>query len=79
MCFIDYSKAFDCVDHDLLWRNLQHLGISRHLMKLMNNLYTNQGANMRTKFGNTSLFEIGKGVRQGSILSLYLFDVYRKA
>ena len=54
MCFIDYSKAFECVDHDLLRRNLQELGIPRHLIKLMNNLYTNQEATVRTEFGNTS-------------------------
>ena len=76
MCFIDYSKAFDCVDHDLLWKILQELGIPRHLIKLMNNLYTNQETTMRTEFGNTLWFKIGKGVRQGCVLSPYLFNLY---
>ena len=78
LCFIDYSKAFDSVVHDLLWRNLQELGIPTQLIKLMNNLYTNQEATMRTEFGNTSWFKIGKGVRQGCILSVYLFNLYTK-
>ena len=62
MCFINCSEAFNGVDHDLLWKNLQGLGIPRHLIKLMNNLYTNQEATMMTEFGNTSWFKIKKGV-----------------
>ena len=53
MCFIDYCKVFGCVDHNLLWRNLQELRITRHLIKLMNSLYAYQEATMRTEFGNT--------------------------
>ena len=79
MCFIDYSKAFDSVDHDLLWRNLQELETPTHLIKLMNNLHTNQDATMRTEFGNSSWFKIGKGVRQSCILSPYLFNLYTKS
>ena len=79
MCFIDYSKAFDYLDRDLLWRNLQELGIPRHLIELMKNLYTHQEATMRTEFGNTSWFKIGKGVRQGCILSSYLFNLYTES
>ena len=69
MCFIDYSKAFDCVNNDLLWKNLQELEIPRNLIKLMNSLYTNQEAIMRTEFDDTSWFKIGKRVGQGCILS----------
>ena len=77
-CFVDYSKAFDGAEHDLLWRNLQELGIPRHLIKPMNNLYTNQEANMRTEFGNTSWFKIRKDVRQGCILSPCLFNLNKR-
>ena len=56
--------------------NLQELGIPTHLIKLMNNLYTNHEATVRTEFGNASWFKIGKGVRQGCILSPYLFNLY---
>ena len=72
------SKAFNSIDRDLLWRNSQELGIPTHLIKLMNNLYTNQEA-MRTEFGNTSWFKIGKGVRQGCILFPYLFNLYTES
>ena len=79
MYFIDYSKAFHCVDHAMLWRNLQELGIPRHLIKLINNLYTNQEATMRTEFGNTSWFKIRKRVLQSCIVSPYLFDLYSES
>ena len=79
MRFIDYSKEFDGVDRDLLWRNLQELGISRHLIKLMNNLYPNQEATMRTEFGNKSWFKIRKGVRQGCIIFPCLFSLYKES
>ena len=79
MCFIDYSEVFDGVDHDLLWRNLQELGILRHLIKLMDNLYTNQEATMRTEFGNTSWYKIGKDVPQDCILSPCLFNLYTES
>ena len=67
LCFVDYSKAFDCGDHDLLWRNLQELGIPRHFIKPMNNLYTNQEATMRTKFGNTSWLKLENASRMHTI------------
>ena len=79
MCFIDYRTAFDGVDHDLLRKNLQEFGIPIHLIKLMNNLYTNQEATTRTEFGNTSWFKIRKGVRQSCILSPYLFKLYTES
>ena len=75
-CFIDYSKAFDCVDHNKLWNCMRKLGIPEHLITLIKNLYTGQEATVRTEFGNTEWFKIGKGVRQGCILSPYLFSVY---
>ena len=76
MCFINYSKAFGGVDHDLLWRNWQELGIPRHLIKLMNNLHTNQEATMRTEFGDILWFKSRKGVRQGCVLPPCLFNLY---
>ena len=76
VCFIDYSKAFDCVDHNKLWNNMRSLGIPEHLIILIKNLYTGQEATVRTEFGNTEWFNIGKGVRQGCILSPYLFNIY---
>ena len=79
MCFIDYSKAFDCVEHNLLQKKLQEVGLPRHLIKLMNNLYTNQEATMRTEFGNTSWFKIRKGVIQGCITSPYPFNLYMES
>ena len=79
MGFIDYSKAFDCVDHDLIWRNFQESVTTRYLIKLMNNLYISQEPTMRTEFGNTSWFKIGKGVRQDCILSPYLCNLYTES
>ena len=75
-CFIDYTKAFDCVDHNKLWRILKEVGIPNHLTCLLRNLYTGQEATVRTGHGKTDWFQIGKGVRQGCILSPCLFDVY---
>ena len=72
-CFIDYAKAFDCVDHNKLWKILQEMGISDHLTCLLRNLYADQEATVRTGHGTTNWFQIGKGVRQGSILSPCLF------
>ena len=69
MCFIDYSKAFDCVDHNKLWIILIEMGVPHHLVTLMKCLYTNQEAAVRTEYGLTDWFSIGKGVRQGCILS----------
>ena len=75
-CFIDYAKAFDCVDHNKLWKILQEMGIPDHLTCLLRNLYTGQEATVRTGLGTTDQSQIGKGVRQGSILSPYLFNLY---
>ena len=75
-CFIDYVKAFDCVDHNELWKILQEMGIPDHLTCLLRNLYAGQEATVRTGHGTTDCFQIGKGVRQGCILSLCLFNLY---
>jgi hypothetical protein len=78
ICFIDYSKAFDCVDHSRLWDTLRSMGKPEHMTVLLKNLYINQEATVRTEHGNTDWFEVGKGVRQGCILSPYLFNLYSK-
>ena len=75
-CFIDYSKAFDCVDHNKLWKILQEMGIPDHLICLLRNLYPGQEAIVRTGHGTTDWFQIGKGVRQGCILSPRLFNLH---
>ena len=75
-CFIDYAKAFDCVDHNKLWKILKELGIPDHLTCLLSNLYADQEATVRTGHGTMDWFQIGKGVRQGCILSPCLFNVY---
>ena len=75
-CFIDYAKAFDCVDHNKLWKILKEMGIPDHLTSLMRNLYARQEATDRTGDGTTDWFQIGKGVRQGWILSPHLFNSY---
>ena len=75
-CFIDYAKAFDCVDHNKLWKILREMGIPDHLTCLLRNLYAGQEAAVRTGHGTTDWFQIGKGVRQGSILSSCLFNFY---
>ena len=75
-CFIDYAKAFDCVDHSKLWKILQEMGIPDHLTCLLRNLYAGQEATVRTGRGTTDWFQIGKGVRQGCILSPCLFNLY---
>ena len=75
-CFIDYAIAFDCVDHSKLWRILQEMGIPDHLTCLLRNLYAGQEATVRTGHGTTDWFQIGKGVRQGCILSPYLINLY---
>ena len=66
-CFIDYAKAFDCVDHNKLWKILKEMGIPDHLMCLLRNLYAGQEARVRTGHGTTDWFQIGKGVRQGCL------------
>ena len=73
--FIDYAKAFDCVDHNTLWKILKEMGIPDHLTRLLRNLYAGQEAAVRTGRGTTDWFQIGKGVRQGCILSLCLFNL----
>ena len=75
-CFIDYAKAFDCVDHKKLWKNIQEMGIPDYLTCLLRNLYAGQEATVRTGLGTTDWFQIGKGVRQGCILSPCLFNFY---
>ena len=75
-CFIDYAKAFDCVDHNKLWKILREMGIPAHLTCLLRNLYAGQEATVRTEHGTIDWFQIGKGVRQGCILSPYLFNFY---
>ena len=73
-CFIDYAKAFDCVDHNKLWKILKEIGIPDHLTCLLRNLYAGQEATVRTGRGTADWFQIGKGVRQGYILSPCLFN-----
>uniref|UniRef100_A0A8B9WI12 RNA-directed DNA polymerase n=1 Tax=Bos mutus grunniens TaxID=30521 RepID=A0A8B9WI12_BOSMU len=75
-CFIDYAKAFDCVDHNKLWRILKEVGIPDLLTCLLRNLYAGQEATVRTGHGTTDWVQIGKGVRQGCILSPCLFNLY---
>ena len=76
LCFIDYAKAFDCVDHNKLWKILKEMGIPDHLTCLLRNLYAGQEATVRTGHGTTDWFQIGKGVCQGCILSPCLFNLY---
>jgi len=75
-CFIDYAKAFDCVDHNKLWKILQEMGIPDHLTCPLRNLYAGQEATVRTGHGTTDWFKIGKGIRQDCILSPCLFNLY---
>ena len=75
-CFIEYAKAFDCVDHKKLWKILKVMGIPDHLTCLLRNLYAGQEATVRTGHGKTDWFQIGKRVRQGCILSPCLFNLY---
>ena len=73
-CFIDYAKAFDCVDHIKLWKILKEMGIPDHLTCLLRNLCAGQEATVRTGYGTTDWFQIGKRVSQGRILSPCLFN-----
>ncbi|KAF7245142.1 Craniofacial development protein 2 [Varanus komodoensis] len=75
-CFIDYAKAFDCVDHNKLWQVLKEMAVPDHLICLLRNLYAGQEATVRTGHGTTDWFKIEKGVQQGCILSPCLFNVY---
>ena len=74
-CFIDYAKAFDCVDYNKLWKTLKEMGIPDHLTCLLRNLYAGQKATIRTGHGTIDWFQIGKGVHQGCILSPCLFNL----
>ena len=75
-CFIGYAKAFDCVDHNKLWKILKEMGIPEHLTCLLRNLYAGQEAIVRTGHGTADWFQIGKGVHQGCMLSPRLFNFY---
>ena len=75
-CFIDYAKAFDCVDHNKLWKILKEMGTPDHLTCLLRNLYAGQEATVRTGHETTDWLQIGKGVCQGCILSPCLFNLY---
>ena len=76
LCFINYAKAFDCVDHNKLWKILKEMGIPDHLTCLFKNLYAGQKATVRTGHRTTDSFQMGKGVHQGCILSPCLFNLY---
>ena len=75
-CFIDYAKAFDSMDDNKRWKILKDMGIPDNLIRLLRNLYAGQEATVRTGHGTTDWFQIGKGVRQGCILSPSLFNLY---
>ena len=75
-CFIDYAKAFDCVDHNKLWKILKEMRVPDHLTCLLRNLYAGQEVTVRTRHGKMDWFQIGKGVCQGCILSPCLFNLY---
>ena len=75
-CFIDCAKAFDCVDHNKLWKILQEMGIPDHLTCLLRNLYAGQEATVRTGHGTIDWLQVGKGVRQGCVLSPCLFNLH---
>ena len=75
-CFIDYAEAFDCVDHNKLWKILKETGIPDHLTCILRNLYAGQEATVRTGRGTMDWFQIGKGICQGYILSPCLFNLY---
>ena len=74
-CFTDYVKAFDCVDHNKLWKPLKEMGIPDHLTCLLRNLYAGQETTVKTGHGTRDWFKIGKGIRQGCILSPCLFNL----
>ena len=76
ICFIDYGKAFDCVDHNKLWKILKEMRLSDHLTCLLRNLNAGQEVKVRTGHGTIDWFQIGKGVHQGCILSPYLFNLH---
>ena len=76
MCFIDYNRPFDCVDHEITWVILRDMGVPEHQIVLLRRLYTNQEATVRTEFGETGNIDIGEGERQGCIISPMLFNSY---
>ena len=76
LCLIDYTKTFDCVDHNQLWKILKEMGIPDHLTYLLRNLYVGQEAIVRILHRTADWFQIGKGVPQGHILSPCLFNFY---
>ena len=75
-CFIDYAKAFDCLDHNKLWKILKEMRIPDHLTFLLRNLFAGQEATVRTGHGTTDWFQTGKVVHQGCVLSPCLFNFY---
>ena len=75
-CFTNYAKAFDCVDHNKLWKILKGMGIPDHLTCLLKNMYAGQDETVRTGHGTTDSLQIGKGIHQGCILSPCLFNFY---
>ena len=75
-CFIDYAKAFDCLDHNKLWKILKEIGILDHLICLLHNLYAGQEATVRTRHRTMNRFKVGKGEGQGYILSPCLFNLH---
>ena len=75
-CFIDYAKAFDCVDHNKMWKIFKDMGIPEHLTCLLKNLYAGQEATVRSRHGTTDWFQIGKKVHQGCLFSPCLFNLY---
>ena len=75
-CFIDYAKAFDCVDQNRLWKILKEMGIPDHLICLLRNLYAGQESTVKTRHRTEDWFQIGKGVHRGYILSPCLFNLY---
>jgi len=76
LCFIEYANAFDCMDHNKLWKILQEMEIPDHLICLLRNMYAGQEATVRTGHGTTDWFQIGKRVHQGCVLSSCLFNLY---
>src|SRR5574337_684969 len=75
-CFIDYPKAFDCVDHNKLWKILKEMGIPDHLTCLLRNLYAGQEATVRTGHGTTDWFQIGKGLQEGYIMLTCVYNLH---
>jgi hypothetical protein len=78
MCFIDYSKAFDCVDHSRQWNTLRNMGVPEHLIALIKSLYTNQEAAVKMEYGNTEWFEVGKGVSFPPTYSICTVNIFQE-